>query len=580
MSAPVQTFDDFVKQVIERFGGSIREPQMEMIKHVLTSFAEDAPICVEAPVGSGKSFAYVLCAVIVAKSQNKRVLITTRTKKLQDQLARDMPRYMDAILGDKADTVTWTVLKGRNHFTCKKRIAGSNAIPLSLASWATTVGGSRNDAPEHTDSDWWQVSGGQDCIGKKCPFFSDCPGTQQRMAAQEAHIIIANQTLLAMDIVSGKLETEFGAIPGICDIVIVDEAHHFTTTVREQLANDLKPSDLAKATFANAADLVQAMLPAQGYEFHEGILPGQELYRVYGNALQEAKKIAMDIEENEEPDLEDKRMFNLLVKIVKTLQAFATPEDNVLWIDKDGMHSSPIDIKNMITEALGAKAVLFTSATLADDFNLEKDIVKISGGYTNAGLYVANHNGSGKYVWRPDAAAESLELIKAIGGRTLFLFTSEVAMMDMFWYLKRNLDVNVYHQKLPDAIDKFRREETSVLLGLETCYEGIDAPGSTLSLVIMDRLPFPNMGDPLYQADVNRLGWFEASMPPTQTLFRQGVGRLLRGPSDIGVIVLLDNRLMQKGYGTKLRNSIQAQTIPDKETALAFLRQIREEIEK
>jgi ATP-dependent DNA helicase DinG len=100
-----------------------------------------------------------------------------------------------------------------------------------------------------------------------------------------------------------------------------------------------------------------------------------------------------------------------------------------------------------------------------------------------------------------------------------------------------------------------------------------------LSLVVIDRLPFPNMGDPIYTADVERLGWFKASVPPTKTLFRQGVGRLLRSAEDVGIIAVMDERLKSKGYGKVLTGSIQTQYIPTKAQAIDFLKQLRSEIE-
>jgi ATP-dependent DNA helicase DinG len=293
----------------------------------------------------------------------------------------------------------------------------------------------------------------------------------------------------------------------------------------------------------------------------------------------QARILAANIAEDEDPKLEDKKELLLLNKVIDALWAFTRPEENVLWLDEKGMHSSPIDITQIILDNLDHKATIFTSATIESNFGLDHEVVKIGGGFTNAGLYVSDCDGSGKYRFRPDAANETLRLVQAIGGRSLLLYTSEVAMMEMYHFLRTRLNVPVYHQKQPDALQLFKDRETSVLCGIETVWEGLDVPGPSLSLVVIDRLPFPNMADPIYEAAVARLGWFQASLPPTKTMFRQGAGRLLRSPEDCGVIAVLDCRLKTKGYGKAMLNSIQFQGIPSLEAAEGFLRAIREELE-
>lgn len=566
-------FETYIVDVIKRFGGEIRLPQMEMIRNIVASIEDNKPIIVEGAPGTGKTVSYLIPTIFVAHRTGKRVLIVTKTKKLQDQLAGDIPRMLEACLQEDSANFKWAILKGRNHFTCQKRITKGD-LPISLAAWAQNPGGSRNDAPEHLEAEWRFVSGGADCTGKKCPFFSECPSTIQRNKAVDAQLVIANQTLLSM-----YLTTNPNAIPGDFDIIVVDEAQHLEPSLKNQLATDLSAKDLIDASFSRAADELTSFIPSEGYEFHPGIEKDSQLARAFMGAEREFTVLQIAMKGNENPDLEDMKMLNSLEKIINSLKAFSNPEENVLWVDQDGMHSSPIDVRGIINHELGSKTTILTSATIPDNFGLDQEIVKVGGGYTNAGLYVADLDGSGKYSFRAEAAQETLDLISAIGGRTLLLYTSEAAMKDMYFWLQNKVPYRVLHQNLPNALDIFREDETSVLAGVETCFEGVDISGPSLSLVIIDRLPFPNMGDPVYTASVERYGWFKASMPPTKTLFRQGVGRLLRGPKDIGVVAVLDNRIKTKGYGRQLIKDFSFQGIPDKATAIKFLNGIREDIE-
>ena len=256
------------------------------------------------------------------------------------------------------------------------------------------------------------------------------------------------------------------------------------------------------------------------------------------------------------------------------------------WFDKPrvSLCSKPVDVADKLREQLFKKcrSVVATSATMTTG-GAEFDHVAFDLGAEDAReLVVASPfdmrrqallvvpNGlhdPNDPVWRDDVNRCVSEVIAAAGGRTLALFTSYRNLRACEDYLRANGTAAKYRllvqgtAQRTQLVDEFRRDVTSVLLGTESFWEGIDVQGEALSCLVIDRLPFPTPDDPVLDVQIERdpRGWFEKwSLPRALIAFRQGSGRLIRSTTDRGAIVLLDNRVNVKRYGKRFLTALGA----------------------
>nr|WP_246017531.1 ATP-dependent DNA helicase [Micromonospora pisi] len=188
--------------------------------------------------------------------------------------------------------------------------------------------------------------------------------------------------------------------------------------------------------------------------------------------------------------------------------------------------------------------------------------------YTRQGiLYVAAHLPRPAASGLPDAAgAELLDLVGALGGRTLGLFSSRRAAQQAAELLRAKTDLPVLLQgeeSLPLLVRRFREDRASCLFGVMSLWQGVDVPGDACQLVVIDRLPFPRPDEPLAAARAAAVdasggsGFAAVSVPIAAVRLAQGVGRLIRSTGDKGVVAVLDSRLeTARGYGAFLRRSL------------------------
>ncbi|MFI7522342.1 ATP-dependent DNA helicase [Micromonospora globbae] len=182
-------------------------------------------------------------------------------------------------------------------------------------------------------------------------------------------------------------------------------------------------------------------------------------------------------------------------------------------------------------------------------------------------LYVAAHLPRPSVSGLPDAAGEELlALVEALGGRTLGLFSSRRAAQQAAELLRARTDLPVLLQgeeALPLLVRRFREERSSCLFGVMSLWQGVDVPGDSCQLVVIDRLPFPRPDEPLAAARAAAVdasggsGFAAVSVPIAAVRLAQGVGRLIRATGDRGVVAVLDSRLeTARGYGPFLRRSL------------------------
>ena len=449
----------------------------------------------------------------------------------------------------------------------------------------SSVSGDRAElAFEPSDPGWGAVSvTSRECPGRnRCPSGGNCFAEQARDRAAASDIIIVNTHLLGLD-----LMTEGGILPEH-DVVVVDEAHQlediattsfgwnvngarmrwFARTAERILASPETISKLREV----GNDITDALEPLVGDRLQPG---GPDDLRV---ALDRARdrvnstlEALRDLPKGKDVDADARatRATQAGMTLLGELIGAQTVDDsNVAWVERAGgeptLQVAPLDVSDLLGPSLFVnRTVVLTSATLPatlaatvglQDQDHERLDVDSPFDYpNNALLYCAAHLPEPRSPNYDEAMLDHLtELITAAGGRTLSLFTSWRVMDLAAEHLAENLDTPVLTQRdlpKPALIEAFSADPELSLLATLGFWQGIDVPGPSLSLVTIDRLPFPRPDDPLLSARrelAGRHAFRTIDLPRAAILLAQGAGRLIRTKNDTGVVAVLDSRLASK----------------------------------
>ena len=596
-----------------------RETQRRMADAVAAAIEEGGTLVAEAGTGTGKTFAYLVPALL----SGKRVIVSTGTRNLQDQLFhRDLPRVR-AVLGVKVDVA---LLKGRANYLCLYRSeqaaregtfsSRAQADDLqAIRAWGKrTRSGDRSELAEVPEGSplWPRVtSTTENCLGSECPFFDDCFVMKARRRAQEADIVVVNHHLLFADL---ALKQEgFGDILPGAHAFVLDEAHQipelagqfFSVSISARQLAELASDALSEcAGQPGALAMLQPALDGLNDALRKARLAFDPLPQRGAFAQLEADANAHDalIALDEALDTlalalggqaeRSKGLSNVherALAIGERLSRIAdrADENEVRWyeISERGfaLSATPLDLApplRALREATHA-AWIFTSATLsvAEDFDhytnqlgLDDpqtlalgspfDYPKQALCYLPAGLPEPSAR---DYTDRVVEAA--LPVLQASGGRAFLLFTSHRALRRAADLLEGKIPYPLFvqgtaprHQLLND----FRASGNGVLLGAASFWEGVDVAGEALSCVVIDKLPFAAPDDPVLQARLEALAraggnpFTQWQVPNAVIALKQGAGRLIRDVHDRGVLVLCDPRLITRGYGRVFLNSLPA----------------------
>ncbi|HEX5960225.1 MAG TPA: ATP-dependent DNA helicase [Rhodanobacteraceae bacterium] len=586
-----------------------RATQQRMADAVTAAIADREALVVEAGTGTGKTFAYLVPALL----SGKRAIISTGTRNLQDQLFhRDLPRVL-SILGIKADVA---LLKGRANYLCKYRLqqtvqSGQFKSRAQLAdlqkirAWATrTRTGDRAELAEVPEASplWPRVtSTAENCLGVECPFYDECFVFKARRRAQEADLVVVNHHLLLSDL---ALKREgFGAILPEADAYILDEAHqlpdlagqYFSVGISARQVTELATDALAEcAGQPGALALLQPVLDAVNDAVRKARLAFDALPKRGAFAQLEADAGAAEALGHLGEALNDlaavlagqaersKGLASVHARCVvldQRLQRIAgrDGEDEVRWYELSErgfeLSSTPLDLAPQLQTLRAATdaAWIHTSATLAvagqfDHFTRQMGLVDPVALDLGSPFDYAHQ----ALCWLPqglpepaarDYTARVVETVRPVleasQGRAFLLFTSHRALRlaadllaDAPWPLFVQ-GTAPRHQLLAD----FRDSGNGVLLGAASFWEGVDVAGEALSVVVIDKLPFASPDDPVLQARldaVRRSGgnpFRDWQIPAAAIALKQGAGRLIRDVHDRGVLVLCDPRLCSKAYG-------------------------------
>ncbi|TOI20214.1 ATP-dependent helicase [Vibrio parahaemolyticus] len=617
-------------------GFQARQPQIDMAEAVSSAIKEQSQLVVEAGTGTGKTFAYLVPALL----SGKKVIISTGSKNLQEQLYhRDLPLMVNA-LGFYGQVA---LLKGRSNYLCLDRLSRqmveshtNESDPTLLTqlvkvrSWSseTKTGdlGDCEDLPEDSMIIPTITSTNDNCLGKECPSYADCFVLKARKRAMDSDIVVVNHHLFLADL--AIKETGFGELIPEADVFIFDEAHQLPDIASEyfgQSVSSRQIHDLAKdieiAYRTEAKDMRQ--LQKVGDKLLQSamdmrIVLGEPGFRGNWREAMQSESIKRELVR-----LTDS--LDLAIDVLKLAlgrsqlldTAFERANlikgriDRVCDVDITGysywydtsprhftLHITPLSVADKFHEQIEIKqgAWIFTSATLAvsGDFKHFTDRLGLKPKQQFSLPSPFDYEKQARlcvprYLPEPNSPGLADKLVRMLApvieendGRCFFLCTSHSMMRELGEKFREVLDLPVLMQgemSKQKTLAEFMELGNALLVATGAFWEGIDVRGDALSCVIIDKLPFTAPDDPLLKARIEdcrlRGGepFAEVQIPDAVITLKQGVGRLIRDQKDHGALIICDNRLVTRDYGGMFLGSLPP--IPrtrDLERIKAFLK--------
>ena len=476
---------------------------------------------------------------------------------------------------------------------------------VRLREWADrTETGDRDELkPGVSDRAWAQVSvSAAECLGRRCPLVEECFSEMARSRAAEADIVITNHALLAINAFEGmKVLPEH-------ETVIIDEAHELVDRVTGAVSGSLTVAMVRRAARSvkkhskadsGALEMAAGTLETAFEGLAEGLLKGLDGRLLTAiSAVNDAARTALS---DTKPDGQDVdaglQMARSRVSEVHDMSnriLEASGEQDVLWISRQGgwengryvaasdtdpatLNIAPLSVGLQLRDGLFAdRTVILTSATLTvgDSFDVAAGALGLLGegaprwtsidvgspfDYRKQGImYVAGDLKPPGFGVHEGQLERLRELCEASEGGALGLFSSKRAAERAAEYMREHSDLNILLQgesSLKALVEEFSEDVDSCLFGTMSLWQGVDVPGDSCRLVVMDRIPFPRPDDPIAQARteaVNRHrgnGFMAVSAHHAAIRMAQGAGRLIRSVSDRGVVAVLDSRVATKRYG-------------------------------
>ncbi|WP_242620268.1 ATP-dependent DNA helicase [Shewanella maritima] len=622
-----------------------RDAQLQMAIEVANSISAKSNLVLEAGTGVGKTFAYLVPALL----SGKQVVISTGSKNLQDQLfVKDLPTILSML--DIHQRVA--LLKGRNNYLCQLRLDNTMADAaryqadylddlLKINQWASLTSdgdlGKLTTVSENSIVLNDVMSTKESCKGKKCDFYDACFTRKARVKAIEAKVIVVNHHLFFADRL--LKDTGFAELLPDPDVVIFDEAHLLPDTCINYFGDNISTREIDRQ--------LSALISIHKEEVRDSIQIEQLSYRCLSLLEQWQQGLIEQQIDNYRHVLANKKLAGLGWQLIEELNALQTVlsahvgrfesldealekldrlngrlvsffecnDPNSAYSVDIGLNQlmlrvAPINIAKQC-EALFEPSTswVFTSATLQVNRELShftremgiasaKQVILDSPfDYPNQAIlcvprYLGKRNAS-----MPDASSAMsqsyyiqqfvdvcVQAINAAKGRTFILFTSH-HMLNLTAQLlatKVRYPLLVQGQgSKQNLLNKYRQLGNAVLLGTSSFWEGIDVKGKLLSCVIIDKLPFVSPDNTLYKARAANIEqqqqdpFSHISLPQAVIALKQGVGRLIRDEKDCGVLILCDNRIVNREYGAAFLQSLPPMyRTRELDVALDFLKAI------
>jgi ATP-dependent DNA helicase DinG len=679
----------------------LRKSQLDLMRLVIRGFNGNAVVAAEAGTGVGKSFAYLLPAVHFALDNDERIIISTATINLQQQLfEKDIP-LVSAAVNRKIKSV---LIKGRGNYLCRRRLADALREPLlddenneelkRIALWAeTTSGGSRSDLSfVPAEQVWSRICSEADlCMGMRCPCRENCFILLLRKEAADARLLVVNHHLLFADLAA---RYEGAGYEGTVVLppytrIILDEAHTIEEAatsffskefsrlgifrqlsrlyrkrgakrqgllIRLAALGDWDAGGDGEDRLNDAAADIEKVRNALDSLDEAGILlcgedgvfrltPSREeafnplfshFIALRKRLVSLGDRIRIILEEYDtggegdgkksRPNAGDGlesciweikaalRRLDSAAEVCSSFVEYREKPGEVMWLERRSSRGdpfvtytvTPLDVAPILHDALFEpnKTVVCTSATLAaGDFdywagrsglNLLKNKEFFSGCFPSPFPYATSVllavPGDAPLpddpAWQGFVDRSVSSLMACAGGSALALFTSYHSMQSAYGAALpdlRELGIRCLKQGDDDRsrlLQTFLADKSSVLFATDSFWQGVDAPGDTLRLVILCRLPFKSPNDPVFEARreaIEKMGvssFMALSLPEAVIKFKQGFGRLIRRSSDRGVVAVLDGRIIKKRYGDFFLKSL-----PKTKTSFAEFNSILRDME-
>ncbi len=621
---PAPSVKDVLGAAVAALGGQERPGQIQMAEAVAQALTSGEHLLVQAGTGTGKSLAYLVPALLhgervvvsTATLALQHQLVERDIPALLEAAADVLHRTPSyAVLKGRSNyACLHRVREGvpDDQGTLVDIPEGSlGAEVVALRTWAEEQAaapgsGDRDSAPRHTDRSWRAVSvSHRECLGAaRCPFGVECFAERARDKAARSELVVTNHSLLAIDAIEG--------VPMIpeYDAVVIDEAHELVARATQAATDELSVTEIERAVRRCARHLTENEPAENLADASEALrdaitaLPAGRLDEL-ATGLSEALALVRDSaraavsafpkESSEAPDPGLQQAKGWVQEIFKTAERMAAfSERDVLWVaERDSSRGgnllcvAPLQVWGPLRDRLLAeKTVVFTSATLklggdfaavARSLGLRPDDdeqpwqgidVGSPFDYANQGiLYVAAHlPRPGRDGMAAEMVDEIVDLVDAANGRTLGLFSSRRAAQTAAEAVRERLPhLTILAQgeaQLPELQRLFVEDPHACLFGTLSLWQGLDVPGDTCQLVMIDRIPFPRPDDPLMSARQRAAdkaggnGFMEVAATHAALLLAQGSGRLIRTTEDRGVVAVLDERLASARYGRFLLASL------------------------
>lgn len=596
--------------LLERVIGSLhsaehRDGQLDMVRHVADAIDSRRPLVIQAGTGTGKTLGYLV--PVLAAGQT--AVVATYTKALQDQLASaDLPLLEAATKDDPDIEFTWAVLKGRNNYLCRQRMneietardslefdaesATTRREAHRLIEWSSeTESGDHSDVPfPVSDSAWRKVSIGSDeCPGAaRCTFGESCFSERARERASAANVVVVNFSLYGLDL---QHDREF--LPHH-DVVVFDEVHELEDVVSDTASIVLTPRAVAQAAETarkalrsqkvpnalamSAGHFDEALQPHVGERFKDGLPVG--LADVIRGMLAQVDLILEGVRAVTDESPEVLRAKRGTERLRDELTAVLASNSAMVYFVSESRNAprltaAPLRVDGVLQPVWSDTVAILTSATipaglprrLGLDID-DDDLVRVASPFDyrrNSLLYLPADLPEPNHPTRAQRVHERIaELVALSGGSALVLFTSRSAMTLAVESLRGSLGPGIVLHAQDDMpkkalLEAFRADEQSCLFATRGYFQGVDVPGDALRLVIIDKVPFPALRDPLLDARREHAGpgaFMSVDVPMAAATLAQAAGRLIRSARDHGVVAILDSRLATKRYKTKVLEGI------------------------
>jgi ATP-dependent DNA helicase DinG len=596
-----------------------RQPQLDMANAVEQAIENQTQLVVEAGTGTGKTFAYLVPALL----SGKKTIISTGSKNLQEQLFhRDLPLMVDA-LGFHGQV---SLLKGRSNYLCFDRLSRQMVEShttetqtdllsqlVKVRSWSSeTKSGDLGECDaiaEDSPIIPTITSTNDNCLGKECPSYEECFVLKARRRALDSDVVVVNHHLFMADL--AIKETGFGELIPEADVFIFDEAHQIPDIASQYFgqsissrqiqelckdieigyrteARDMRQLQKAGERLSQAAMEMRIILGDTGFRgnWRDAIASPnikREMERLM-DALEfviEVLKLALGRSQLLDTAFERANLIKGRLERVcdVTITGYS------YWYDTSprhfSLHITPLTVADKFHEQVEMKggAWIFTSATLAvsDDFGhftsrlglVPKQQFSLPSPFDypeQARLCVP------RYLPEPNSPGLANKLVSMLApvieqnqGRCFFLCTSHSMMRELGEKFRETLSLPVLLQgetSKQKTLAEFMELGNALLVATGAFWEGIDVRGDTLSCVIIDKLPFTAPDDPLLKArieDCKLQGgdpFQQVQIPDAVITLKQGVGRLIRDQKDRGALIICDNRLVTREYGATFLSSL------------------------